>query len=82
MYLEYVMLIISGKTPEGDKAAIVSIANLVEEARSLAKSLNPKDRSEIEKLCDEIDALKKELENEVCKAKIWPDLGKPTVLSQ
>ena len=37
----------------------------MEEARSLAKSLNPKDRTEIEKLCDEIDALKRELENEV-----------------
>ena len=37
----------------------------MEEARSLAKSLNPKDRTEIEKLCDEIDKLKNELANEV-----------------
>lgn len=53
-----------GKTPEANRAGIIAITNLVEEARSLAKSLNPKDRSEIEKLCDEIDALKRELENE------------------
>jgi len=45
----------------------VAITNLVEEARSLAKSLNPKDRTEIEKLCDEIDKLKNELANEVHK---------------
>lgn len=54
-----------GKTPEANRAGIIAITNLVEEARSLAKSLNPKDRTEIEKLCDEIDALKRELENEV-----------------
>ena len=57
-----------GKTPEANRAGIIAITNLVEEARSLAKSLNPKDRTEIEKLCDEIDALKRELENEVSKA--------------
>jgi len=56
-----------GRTPEGNKASIVAITNLVEEARSLAKSLNPKDQTEIEKLCDEIDKLKNELANEVSR---------------
>ena len=56
-----------GKTPEANRAGIIAITNLVDEARSLAKSLNPKDRTEIEKLCDEIDALKRELENEVSR---------------
>jgi len=56
-----------GKTPEANRAGIIAITNLVEEARQLAKSLNPKDRTEIEKLCDEIDALKNELANEVCE---------------
>ena len=62
-----IKFIVLGKTPEANRAGIIAITNLVDEARSLAKSLNPKDRTEIEKLCDEIDALKRELENEVSR---------------
>lgn len=51
----------SGKNKETDEAGILSVTSCTTEARKIAESFSPNRKFEIDKLCDEIDAMAAEL---------------------
>ena len=50
-----------GKDPETDKQGMEAVEAVLKEARKIAKTLAPEQRTVIEQLCSEIEALSKEL---------------------
>ena len=50
-----------GKSKETDEAGIAAVHSVTADARRIAQSFSPQRRTEVEKLCNEIDSLVKEL---------------------